>query len=147
MLYLLDTNILVHLIRRDGIGEYIKETYTPFLIAPKPLISAVTGGELRSLAYQWKWGEPKKEQMNFALDYFGQVPVGKPEIQEAYAVIDSYCESIGQPMGKNDLWIAAAAYDTGATILTTDKDFDRLQSNFLTRIWIDPNQDRNQSLT
>lgn len=145
MLYLLDTNILVHLIRRDGMGEYIRNTYAPFLIEPKPLISAVSGGELRSLAYQWKWGEQRREERSFALDYFGQVPVGKPEIQEAYAVVDSYCESIGQPMGKNDVWIAAVAFDTGATLLTTDKDFDRLQPNFITRIWIDPHRDRKPS--
>lgn len=41
-------------------------------------------------------------------------------------------------MGKNDLWIAATASVTGATLLTTDGDFDHLESAFLTRVWIDP---------
>ena len=41
-------------------------------------------------------------------------------------------------MGKNDLWIAATAMATGATLLTTDKDFDHLDPTFLTRDWIDP---------
>lgn len=41
-------------------------------------------------------------------------------------------------MGKNDLWIAATAAAMGATLLTTDRDFDRLAPRFLSRIWIDP---------
>jgi len=41
-------------------------------------------------------------------------------------------------MGKNDLWIAATAAVTGATLLTTDRDFDKLAPRFLAREWIDP---------
>ena len=37
-------------------------------------------------------------------------------------------------MGKNDLWIAAIAHVTGATLVTTDKDFDQLAGKFVTRI-------------
>ena len=55
------------------------------------------------------------------------------------SVIDAYGYRTGQPIGKNDAWIAATASITGACLLTTDKDFDRLDSLFLTREWIDPN--------
>jgi hypothetical protein len=41
-------------------------------------------------------------------------------------------------MGQNDLGIAAIAKATGATLLTTDKDFDHLHPNHLQRIYIDP---------
>ena len=41
-------------------------------------------------------------------------------------------------MGKNDLWIAATAKATGATLLTTDKDFDHLYPGQINRIYIDP---------
>jgi len=41
-------------------------------------------------------------------------------------------------MGKNDLWIAATAHVVDATILTTDKDFDHLASEFLKCQRIDP---------
>lgn len=40
-------------------------------------------------------------------------------------------------MGKNDLWIAAAAHVTGATLLTTDADFDHLRDRFVTLERID----------
>lgn len=36
-------------------------------------------------------------------------------------------------MGKNDLWIAATAYVTGATLLTTDADFDHLPTELFAR--------------
>jgi len=45
-------------------------------------------------------------------------------------------------MGKNDLWIAATAHVTGATLLTTDKDFDHLDPQFLVRVWINPAIDK-----
>jgi len=41
-------------------------------------------------------------------------------------------------MGKNDLWIAATARTTGATLLTTDKDFDHFDPALLPQEWIDP---------
>ena len=36
------------------------------------------------------------------------------------------------------LWIASVARATGATLLTTDKDFDHLHPTHLQRVWIDP---------
>jgi predicted nucleic acid-binding protein len=40
-------------------------------------------------------------------------------------------------MGKNDLWIAATASVLKAKLLTTDRDFDHLDSEFLEVIYID----------
>ncbi len=39
-------------------------------------------------------------------------------------------------MGKNDVWIAAAAHVTGARIITTDTDFDHLHPGFLVRDYL-----------
>jgi tRNA(fMet)-specific endonuclease VapC len=52
---------------------------------------------------------------------------------EAYAVIDASSKSMGVTMGKNDLWIAAAAHVTGFELITTDSDFDHLHPDFLSR--------------
>lgn len=41
-------------------------------------------------------------------------------------------------MGKNDLWLAATAHATGATLMTTDKDFDSISPIFIERILIEP---------
>jgi len=137
-LYFLDTNILVHLVRDSATGQYIKNKYSLLVVDPRPLISGVTEGELRSLAYQWKWGVQKREQMRFFLSFFWRVPIEKPEVYEAYATIDAYSEAQGISMGKNDVWIAASASVFQAHLLTTDKDFDHLEPAFITRDYIAP---------
>src|SRR5690349_10733059 len=118
--WLLDTNILVHLVRRDALGERIQNDYSPLLEDPRPQISVVTDGELRSLGFQFGWGAAKTEQARFFLNYFRRVSIDADDILNAYPLVDAYCARVGQSMGKNDLWIAATAHVTGATILTID---------------------------
>jgi predicted nucleic acid-binding protein len=130
-LYLLDTNILVHLVRGDRTGEEIKARYAPYTKDPKPLICSVTDGELRSLSLQFSWGPLKMNKMNFALDYFGRVPIERRDLMDTYAAIDFFSKSQGINMGKNDVWIAAAAYTSGARLVTTDDDFDHLDPPFV----------------
>lgn len=136
-LYLLDTNILVHSVRGSSLWKSLSQQYQLLLIEPRPLYSVVSEGELRSLAMQWSWGPHKLDQMEFILSYFDLYPIEDKKLIRFYAVIDDYCESIGHPMGKNDLWIAATAAAVQAKLLTTDRDFDHLTA-FLTRDWIDP---------
>ncbi len=137
-LILFDTNILVHLVRESPLGDHVRQTYRPLLADPRPLISVVTEGELRSLINQWKWGKRKTSQARFLVQYFSRVPVAREDVFEAYAVLDAYSETVGHSMGKNDAWIAAAANVMDATLVTTDKDFDHLQPDFLNLDWIDP---------
>jgi len=137
-LYLLDTNILVHYVRQSVVWQRVSAAHAPLAVEPTPKVCLVSHGELRSLALQWKWADRKLKQMEFCLGYFLPVSIDDPAIIEAYAAIDAYCESIGHSMGKNDLWIAATAATIGATLITTDRDFDRLTPQFLNRIWVDP---------
>ena len=142
ILYLLDTNILVHLVRRDAVGERIHKLYSPLLAEPRPLISVVIEGELRSLGFQLGWGKERTEQVNYLLTYFQRVTIETEDVIQAYALIDTFSERAGRSMGKNDLWIAAIAHVTGATLLTTDKDFDHLAGKFVEVEWIDPLADK-----
>jgi len=137
-LYLLDTNVLVHYVRGSAVWQRIRDAYRPLTVTPTPKYCVVSDGEIRSLALQWEWAEKKLDQMEFCLGFFQPQTIDHPKVQRTYATIDAYCESIGQSMGKNDLWIAATAAVTGATLLTTDRDFDKLAPRFLTREWIDP---------
>jgi tRNA(fMet)-specific endonuclease VapC len=137
-LYLLDTNIMVHYVRGDAVWAKIREEYQLFIVEPTPIISIVTAGELRSLALQFKWGNAKLDRMEFALGYFDEMPIESRKLVDAYSKIDAFTQSIGQSMGKNDLWIAATAVIFDARLLTTDRDFDRLDPLFLTRDWIAP---------
>jgi tRNA(fMet)-specific endonuclease VapC len=105
---------------------------------PRCLYSVVTEGEISSLAIQLTWGSFKTSQMGMLLGYFTRTDISDPVILQDYATIDAYCKTKGFTLGKNDLWIAATASAMGATLLTTDKDFDPLDGLFLNRIWIDP---------
>lgn len=91
------------------------------------LRSACTHGEVRVLATRNGWGSPKLTALQNALDALVTVDVNVAEVIDAYVEIDLYSQQHrdgARNMGKNDLWIAACAKDSGATLLTTDKDFD-----------------------
>lgn len=130
-LYLFDTNILVHLVRNDVTGQYVSSKYKPFMRALKPFICTVSEGELHSLALQWAWGKHKLDQMQFLLGYFRHASIERPDVMQAYATLDACSHAQGNKMGKNDLWIAATAYISGAQIVTTDTDFDHLDTRFV----------------
>lgn len=136
-LYLLDTNILVHYVRRDPVWEWIRERRELLTRDPRPLISIVTVGEARSLALQFRWGLSKIKKLNFALSYFEELPVARNELVDIYATLDSVTTLAGRPMGKNDLWIASTAIACQATLLTTDRDFLAIDPRILHVDWID----------
>jgi len=50
---------------------------------------------------------------------------------ENYVDLDTHSRNHGRTMGKNDLWIAATAVATKATLLTSDNDFDHLAPSHL----------------
>lgn len=138
MFLLLDTNILIAYIRYGLLGQYIEATYSLFTLQPAPAISIVTEGEIRAIALRHSWGFVKLAALQRLLNGVTIVPLPHRNVVDAYARIDHYCVQNGLVVGKNDLWIAATAHVTGATILTTDRDFDPLHGLFLQRDWIDP---------
>ena len=148
MKYLLDTNILIHYLRQSSLANYVERVYQPLVPSPSttPLISSVIKGELKSLSLQNNWGEPRKHQLQLLLDKFLIVDIRIEAIINRYAEIDAFSQGKlkGHPltgsarnMGKNDLWIAVTASVLDATLLTTDKDFDHLNNEFLKVICLD----------
>lgn len=136
--YLLDTNTLVALIRDNPLGKFIQATYNLRAFITKCMISVVTVGEMEKLAREFGWGAAKLTNMRGLLSQLICIDINDPSIFAAYAEVDCYSDSVGKSMGKNDAWIAATAKASGATLLTTDPDFDHLHPAHLTRIWIDP---------
>ena len=124
MLYFLDTNVLLHLIR----------TKAP--LPPNSAISIIVVGELKALAVKRKWGYQKRLTLEKLLS---EIPVFGLELSltDVYATIDAYSqgELMSDPlpqgtsarnMGKNDIWIAATAIFYDAELRTSDNDFDHL---------------------
>ena len=137
-LYLLDTNIILHYARRSRIQERIEPQYRLLSGKEVPLTSFVSEAEARSLAQYRGWGDPALQQLSFVMGSLRLVPIDAPGILDAYVEIDGFSRRQGIKMGKNDLWIAATAQVSGATLLTTDMDFDHLDGVLLEREWIDP---------
>ena len=134
-LYLLDTNILLALIRGGDLGHRIEKRFRLRSAKQKPLISVVSCGEIRVLADRNGWGEAKRSALDIALASVVVVDLNHPDILDAYVRFEAISQqnpSGARNMGKNDLWIAACAAAAQAFLLTTDGDFDHLIPDHLT---------------
>lgn len=136
--YLLDTNIVLELLRGNECGQAIDAKFNLRPTLSSSMVSVVTVGEMLSLARKFGWGQKKIDNLHEMLDELVWIDINRREILEAYSEIDHFSETVGYAMGKNDVWIAATAKATGTTLLTTDPDFDHLDGKHLTRIWFDP---------
>ncbi|XYH97448.1 PIN domain-containing protein [Sorangium sp. So ce1128] len=56
---------------------------------------------------------------------------------DAYAAMHAYLVRKGRKLSDNDVWIAACARATSATLITTDKDFDPLHGEFIQRFYFE----------
>lgn len=139
-LILLDTSILVQLVRGKELGKRIDADYQLQARTERPLISVITIGESLALTKKWNWGQGKIDRLKKLFTELVIVDINRLSILDRYAEISSYLETNGLHMGQNDMWIAATASITDSYLLTNDKDFDCLQSTFIKRVWIDPNK-------
>ena len=124
-----DTNAVVHLFRRNALGNVLRSTYGLSAREWRPLLSAVTVGELRSLALQWGWDPGRMHQLDSLLRAFPVIDVYADEhsLCEAYAELDWAARRAGAKLGKNDLWIAATAKVRNAVVVSADQDFEALE--------------------
>lgn len=140
--YLLDTSVLLPLVRGKELGRFIDTTYRLRLQPNRHLICAVTHGEISTLADSNRWGAEKRAVLRHMLDSLVTIDVNPaPDMIESYValLLAAHANPKGsqQNRGENDLWIAAAARASGATLLTMDKHFDQFHPHLLERIYID----------
>lgn len=116
MIFLLDTNILIYLIknRPPQVAEHIDALDPRDSLA----MSFITWAEL----LQGAEGSQRREATLRQLDQLArQVPVLYPEgpqICRHYAVQATALKRRGTPIGANDLWIACHALALGATLVS-----------------------------
>jgi tRNA(fMet)-specific endonuclease VapC len=130
-LLILDTTILVHWVRQDRTGQYLKNTYTLDERPERPLLSTISEGEIVGLAKYWGWGEAKLTVLGTLIHELIRFEVSLPEVIEAYSELYYEDRRTGRNTGENDLWIAASAKVTGAVLLTCDTDFLWLNPTFI----------------
>lgn len=141
--YLLDTCILVHLVRGDRDGKYIQKKYNLKSFYSECLISVVTRGEMEKLGREFGWSNDKLKTMRELLDRLITIDINDPSIIADYAEIDHESDQKGIKMGKNDVWIAATAKTTRYQLMTMDRDFDHLSPDYLSLIFIEPQNNLN----
>ena len=148
---LFDTNIVLDFLRNGPITQSIDKEFDLNSSNVTFIISAVTIGELNAIALKRNWGLNRINRLQSDLLKFLVIPVNSKDVLNTYAVIDAFSQGKlkNQPlprwtssrnMGKNDLWIAAAAFVTKSVFLTTDKDFSHLKDTFLDARIYDPSK-------
>lgn len=139
--FLLDTNVLLALVRGGALGAAIDERFGLRAAAQRPLICVVTRGEIKVLAQRNGGAAKELAALDEALAAFVTVDISHPRVIDACVELDLASQSHpdgARNVGKNDLGIAAAAKAAGATLLTTGKDFEHLLGALLDGFYIDP---------
>ena len=121
--FMLDTNICVYIQRHKPPSVLARfETLKP----GQAVISVITWGEML-------YGAAKSQQSKLVLKllegFVGLVHVlpMPPVCGKTYGQIRADLEKIGQPIGNNDLWIAAHALASGLTLVTNNaREFERI---------------------
>jgi tRNA(fMet)-specific endonuclease VapC len=135
---LLDTGIVVLLCRGGDAGKQLDARYGLTWRRDVPLVSVISVGELRAFARNASWGGAKEMRLKELLGNLTIVDVNRDPVLTAYADVSAHLKQSGRPIGQNDIWIAATARATGATLLTTDKDFDVLHPALIQREYVAP---------
>lgn len=144
--YLFDTNILLLYMRPSSLKEKVEQVLNLRDEVDTLMLSVVSIGEIKSLAIQNKWGEPRLGKLEVLLQKFLIADIHVNHILERYAEIDAFSQGklptlkanfTARNMGKNDLWIAATASVLNIPLLTTDNDFDHLKETYLSLQKID----------
>lgn len=132
--YLLDTNICIYISKKRPLEVYQRLSE---LSVGDVGMSLVTFGELR-------FGAEKSQHREVALGKLEQlkhyIPVIMPtqEVSEKYGFIRNFLEKNGQPIGNNDLWIAAHALSINTILVTNNtKEFIRVP-DLLVENWVNP---------
>ncbi|RMG68691.1 MAG: type II toxin-antitoxin system VapC family toxin [Bacteroidetes bacterium] len=139
MIYVLDTSVVLLSLLNERFDTFFGATYRQ--AGNDLVISAVSEGELWSLAFQRQWGSSRQQKLASSLSQFIVYPVKVQSVVQGYARIDAFSQGkladkplppglSARNMGKNDLWIAATAYVLGAELLTFDQDFVHLEGTF-----------------
>lgn len=133
MIYLLDTNLVSHIIRDDipGLRQHLKQTAALHDIA----VSAISAGELfYGLARR---GYPKvmTQGIEAMLASVSILPWTEDTARQ-YGQLRATCETSGINLTLSDMMIAAQAVTAKAILVSRDKAFVHLKAHLQVEDWI-----------
>ncbi len=91
-LYVLDTVVLVRYTPGADYAKYIELEYSISRPPNIAVISVVTVGEILSLAFQFGWGQQKRDIIQALLSNFTIIQINDQRIIERYADIDAFSQ-------------------------------------------------------
>ncbi|MDR0246933.1 MAG: type II toxin-antitoxin system VapC family toxin [Burkholderiales bacterium] len=121
--YLLDTNICIYIQRKrppEVLARFKK------LKPGEAMISVITWGEL---LYGAEKSAHRSNVLGILREFAALIPVAQmtEDVGRVYGMIRSELEIKGQPIGNNDLWIAAHAKACGLSLVTNnEREFCRI---------------------
>gem|GEM_PF-257495 len=143
--FVLDTNIVLHYSRKNSpVAAQVEADYGIRAARFRPMICAVTLGEMRAFAQGWPADRVESleaildESLEAILDELLVIDIHRDDVLSEYARLHKFSAdgkelaekgARGRNISHNDLWIAAAANAVDATVLTTDADLIRLPSS------------------
>jgi len=100
-LLLLDTNIIIHLVRGDTVGQAVDSPFGLRVRAERPLVSAVTLGEALAFA-QWRsWGTERIARLRDLLRELPLVSISTQPVLDRYVGIDTFLKRTGRSLSDN----------------------------------------------
>lgn len=146
--FVLDTGMLLGIITDAEWAQRARSECD--LDDPQTLVttSVVCHGEIMAISEKRQWGAKNREKLANLLYEIPAVGI-KQSILSAYARIDAWTHGksvVDQPkpppkpaasMSQNDMWIAATAHATDATLLSADRDFEHLHNAWINLVYVD----------
>lgn len=125
MTYLIETTTFSLLMRRN---PPVRARVAALQPADRAVICPVTRGEILYGLARLPQGKRRQDLEAEATHWFAQLPcLPVPETAgDAYAHIKREAETKGTPLDENDLWLAAMAAASGAVLVTSDTDFQKV---------------------
>ncbi|MDE0206706.1 MAG: type II toxin-antitoxin system VapC family toxin [Candidatus Tectomicrobia bacterium] len=143
--FLLDTSLLLGFIRQTPWALWTREEFKLGAEEVIAFTSVICRGEILALAEKNGWGSERRTRLERVLNEVPTLEISGRTVLDAYARIDAWTHgrSVKSPhnapppkpavsMKQNDIWIAATAHASEATLLSTDKDFQHLNG-----VWIE----------
>ena len=149
--YLLDTTILVGFVRGANWAKVVHGNHNLGDSNVMVFTSIICCGEILALAEKNNWGKNKKDVLKNILSGITTIDINKESILNAYAMIKTWTQGHAvatqkspppKPaisMGQNDLWIAATAHASDATLLSADSDFVHLNGVWIKHVHVNQN--------
>ena len=143
--FLLDTNLLLGFIREAPWAIHARAEFNLGNREAMVFTSVICRGEILALAEKNGWGSERRTRLGQVLNEVSTLDIGRQAILEAYA--RTHGKPVASPgsapppkpavsMKQNDLRIAATAHASQAALLSTDRDFQHLDSIWFEFIYV-----------